>query len=208
MLECVTAVTIASLQEPGPLKGPMQNINQSPLAGLSKKGADETHELRQALGTLRLSPFDYIYAAAPLYMLPAVAEMAIVLTGDVGTGYAELPLRCLPLLEQEAIEIHRIISLNPESSLIKVMRLPEQAQFLERYAQGRKKRIEDDAENEGAKHALVLGLPILVQSIAWSFSPKGDALREIETVIPRPGSVLHLDFVRGTLRIPGKQPAR
>lgn len=207
-LERLTFVTIASLEEPGPLKGPVRNINQSPLAGLSKAGVDETHELRRALRTLKTSPFDSVFAAAPLYMLSAVAEMTIILTGDVGTGYAELPLRCLPLLEQEAIEVHRILSFNPTSSLMLVMRMPEHADFLTRYAAERNDQVRDGADYEDAEHALVLGLPILIQAIARSFSNSPPARREIEAVIPRPGDALHINSITGTLRILGKQPVR
>lgn len=207
-LERLTFVTIASLEEPGPLKEPTRNVNQSPLAGLSKAGVEETHELRRALKALKSPPVDTVFAAAPLYMLPAVAEMVIVLTGDIGTGYAELPLRCFPLLEHEAIEIHRLLSLNPTTSLMLLMRMPEHADFLTRYAAERNDQVRDGADYESAEHALVLGLSVLVQAIARSFSNSPVVRREIEATIPRPGDALYLNLKTGVMRVPGKQPVR
>lgn len=203
-LENLTFVTIGSLAAPGPMN-PLDPVSQSPLATLSVGGVEETHELRREFLLFEAPPFDCIFVAAPFYMLPAVAEMSIILTGAEGTGYAELPFTGFPLTENEAIRIHHILSLEPASSLGQVVLHDlTNADFLYSYARHRHERILVDAGKEHAKHGIVFGLPILIQAIALTFAKTREEKRRIENIVPVNGHALQIDVASGSLRIPSE----
>jgi len=196
-VEAITCVTIGSLAEPVP-----SDMNQSPLTGLSSKGVEETHELGRELKLFEAPAIDHVFVAAPYYMLPAVAEMAILLTGATGTGYAELPLTVFPLTEKEAEQIRHILTLEPGSPLQQVPQDPEHNDLLRHYARHRHDRILISMAQEKAKHGILFGLSWLVQAIGATFAREGEERRRIENIVPTNGHAFQIDVRLRVLKVP------
>lgn len=208
VLETVTCVTVASYHEPRPSEG-------SPLAALTKTGVNETHKAREEIGTLMnegelsVEPIDAVFAALPLPMVGVAVEMAILLTGDERTGFAELPFQNHALLLDEVDGARKVESSNP-TSLLLVYQNPnrENSSFLREYGVARRESLLDFAEIQEAYHVLLLGLPIFLQAIAHAFAKGEDEKRMVVATAPRNGMVMKIELQGGRVILPGMQRVR
>lgn len=200
-VKTVTFVTVASFQK-GPAEG-------SPMAVLTKSGVTETLELREQLEKIKnVEPVDCAFVALPQWLSGVTGEMLITLTGDERTGYAEVPRMDHHLSIEEISGVERIEARSGSSlRLFSANRID--ADFLAGYGKRRKEAMLDFAEMNGSHHILAVGMPVLIQAIAWTFATGGQAAsQDVATIIPRSGSVVQVDIGTGLVKFPAKQLAR
>lgn len=200
-LETVTCVTVGSYYEPRP-------SGWSPLPVLTKVGAGETLKIREEISELKSNvPIDAAFSALPLPMVGVAAEMIILLTGDERTGLAEVPYQNHPLSLLEVDGVRRVEALGPNSLnlLFYGNRDAVSAKFLREYGAERKEALLDFAETVGARHVLLIGLPLFMHAIAWSFA-KGEDKRQVALMAPTKGSIFQI--IAGSIQMPGTQPVR
>lgn len=203
VLKMVTCVTVASYTEP---RGP---VEESPMTVLSKSGVGETLRLRDELEVLKSDPIDAAFGALPQRMIGVAGEMIIMLTGDERTGLAEVPFMNHPLSLGEVDGVRKIEAMNTTSLMLILGRRDQtSANFLLEYGIGRKEAVLDFAEIQEAHHVLLLGLPVFLQAIIYTFARGESQKREVGAIVPRHSSVIHVDYQSGSILIPGKQPAR